>query len=157
MERIASFDVDHIKLEKGLYLSRSDRLGECLTSSFDIRMKKPNVDIVLTTKSIHTIEHLGATFLRNHKNWSEKVIYFGPMGCRTGCYLVLFGDYVPEEILNLIREMFQFMADFSGEIPGATPVECGNYTDHDLDQAVAEAKEYLTLLNNITIDEMRYS
>ncbi len=156
MERIASFSVDHIRLERGLYLSRKDRLGECVTSSIDIRMKKPNVEPVLSTGSIHTIEHLGATFLRNHAEWSDRIIYFGPMGCRTGCYLVLFGEYTSKDLLELMREMFQFMVNFVGEIPGATAIECGNYRDQDLAGAIKESKEYLALLERITPQELNY-
>lgn len=149
MERIASFSIDHRKLKRGIYVSRQDSIGKETITTFDLRMKVPNHEAVLTPPAAHTIEHIGATFLRNHTTHKEKTIYFGPMGCLTGFYLVLKGDLRSREILPVIREMFLHIADFEGDIPGATPVECGNYSMMDLGSAKKEARTYLeeTLLN----------
>lgn len=143
MEKISSFNIDHNKLLKGLYVSRKDLLesGETLTS-FDIRMKEPNREPAMSTKSMHTLEHLGATWLRNNKDWKEDIIYFGPMGCRTGFYLILKGNLTSEEILPLIQELFLNIKDWQNEIPGASAIECGNYQDHDLEEAKKEANLY---------------
>ena len=124
MKKIASFMVDHIKLVPGLYVSRKDKFGTELVTTFDIRMTSPNDEPVMNTAEVHTIEHLGATFLRNHPEFAEKTVYFGPMGCRTGFYLLLAGDYNSEDILPLIKELFEFIRDFQGEIPGASPRDC---------------------------------
>ena len=129
MERIASFSVDHLLLEPGVYVSRIDRdpaTGAAVTT-FDLRLTTPNKEPVMNTAECHTIEHLGATFLRNHAEWSSRIVYFGPMGCRTGFYLVVFGEVTSEEILPLVRELFEFIAGFEGDVPGAAPEECGNY------------------------------
>ena len=134
MERIASFSVDHLLLEPGVYVSRIDRdpaTGAAVTT-FDLRLTTPNKEPVMNTAECHTIEHLGATFLRNHAEWSSRIVYFGPMGCRTGFYLVVFGEVTSEEILPLVRELFEFVAGFEGDVPGAAPEECGNYLDQNL-------------------------
>ena len=150
MERIASFSVDHTKLEPGVYVSRSDadeKTG-CVTTTFDLRMTAPNREPVMDTAAVHAIEHLGATFLRNDAEWKDRVIYFGPMGCRTGFYLVLFGVYEPADVADLVLRLFEFARDFEGEIPGATPRDCGNYTFMDLEAARAAAAAYLQVLKN---------
>ena len=134
MERIASFSVDHLLLEPGVYVSRIDRdpaTGAAVTT-FDLRLTTPNKEPVMNTAECHTIEHLGATFLRNHAEWSSRIVYFGPMGCRTGFYLVVFGELTSEEILPLVRELFEFVAGFEGDVPGAAPEECGNHLDQNL-------------------------
>lgn len=145
MERIASFSVNHLVLEPGIYVSRRDEDPDtaAVVTTFDLRLTAPNKEPVMNTAECHTIEHLGATFLRNHAEWAKKVVYFGPMGCRTGFYLVVFGDFTSEEILPLVREMFEFVRDFEGEIPGARPEECGNYLDQNLGMAKWLAKRYL--------------
>lgn len=150
MKKIPSFTIDHTRLSRGIFVSRKDTTpgGDVLTT-FDIRMKLPNREPALDPRAIHTIEHLAATFLRNHPQWSNRIIYWGPMGCLTGNYLIVSGDYVSSDILPLMVETFRFIADFEGEIPGATPQDCGNYTFNDLTQAKAEAAAFLqnTLLN----------
>lgn len=157
MEPIASFTIDHTKLKRGIYVSRLDTIGRETVTTFDIRMKAPNLEPVLDVPALHTIEHLGATFLRNHKTWSEKVIYFGPMGCRTGCYLLLAGTLSSRDILPLIRELFQFIADYNNAIPGATPEGCGNYLSQDLPVAKWESKKYLIeILDNISEENLTY-
>ncbi len=145
MERIASFSVDHNVLEPGVYLSRSDQdaTSGCVTTTFDLRMTAPNREPVMDTAAVHAIEHLGATFLRNDAQWSDRVIYFGPMGCRTGFYLVVFGACEPTDVADLVLRMFEFCRDFEGEIPGAKPEECGNYHDSDLAQAKWWARRYV--------------
>ncbi len=145
MERIASFSVDHNALEPGIYTSRRDEdaASGCVTTTFDLRMTTPNREPVMDTAAVHALEHLGATFLRNDEEWKDRVIYFGPMGCRTGFYLVVFGECEPEDVAPLVSRLFEFCADFEGEIPGAKPEECGNYHDSDLMQAKWWAKRYL--------------
>lgn len=155
MEKIASFTVDHNVLEPGVYVSRQDRdldTGACVTT-FDLRMTAPNREPVMNTAEVHTIEHLGATFLRNHAEWASRVVYFGPMGCRTGFYLVVFGDVSSREILPLVRELFGFVAEFEGEIPGAAPEECGNYLDQNLPMAHYLARRYLDKTLLVADDE----
>lgn len=143
MEKIASFTIDHIKLLPGIYVSRKDYIGkECITT-FDLRMTKPNFEPVMNTAEIHTLEHLIATFLRNHKTYADKIIYFGPMGCRTGFYLLLAGDYESKEIVNLVKESFEFARDFEGDIPGASAKDCGNFYDMNLPMAKYLANKYL--------------
>lgn len=146
MERIASFSVDHRILEPGVYVSRKDEDPKtgCVTTTFDLRMTAPNREPVMDTAAVHAIEHLGATFLRNDRECKDSVIYFGPMGCRTGFYLVMFGDMESADVADLARRMFEFIAAFEGEIPGARPEECGNYHDSDLVQAKWWANRYLT-------------
>ena len=143
METIKSFTVDHKRLLPGVYVSRKDSTGHDVVTTFDIRMTRPNFEPVMNTAEIHTLEHLGATFLRNHEEWGDKIIYFGPMGCRTGFYLLLAGDYESEDIISLLREMFEFVCHFEGEIPGAAPEACGNYLDQNLPMARFLAKKYL--------------
>ena len=151
MEKIASFTIDHIKLQPGIYVSRKDFVGREVITTFDLRMTSPNEEPVMNTAEVHTIEHLGATFLRNHKTFSDKVIYFGPMGCRTGFYLLLAGDYESKDIVPLITEMFIFIRDFHDEVPGASAKDCGNYLDMNLPMAKYLAKRYLdNVLANIS-------
>lgn len=152
MKKIASFTIDHIKLEKGLYVSRIDRFGGTAITTFDIRLTSPNDEPVLNTAELHTIEHLCATFARNDKDWAERIVYFGPMGCRTGCYLLVEGELTSREMIPFVTRMFEFVRDFEGEIPGAKAEECGNYLDQNLPMAKYVAKRYLegTLYN---IDE----
>lgn len=143
MEKIASFTVDHLRLQRGVYVSRLDTIGTEKVTTFDLRMTKPNAEPVMNTAEIHTIEHLGATFLRNHPLFKDKVIYFGPMGCRTGFYLLLAGEFSSEQILPLVIEMFEFIRDFVGDVPGAAAKDCGNYLDMNLPMAKFLAKRYL--------------
>ena len=156
MNKIASFTIDHEKLLKGLYVSRRDQLNNSVITTFDIRMKQPNKEPVMNTAEMHTIEHLGATFLRNHNEYKEQIIYFGPMGCRTGFYLILAGDHTSEEILPLMKELYEFISHFKGQVPGASSIECGNYQDMNLNMAIYEAKLYLDLLNNSTEENLNY-
>ncbi|MDE6352294.1 MAG: S-ribosylhomocysteine lyase [Muribaculaceae bacterium] len=144
MEKIASFTIDHRKLDRGIFVSRKDATpkGDVLTT-FDIRMKLPNREPALRPEVIHTIEHLAATYLRNRPDWKDRIIYWGPMGCLTGNYLILAGDYKSADIVNLMRDMMKFIADFQGDIPGATDVECGNYKLNNLEGARHEAKVFL--------------
>lgn len=157
METIKSFTVDHKRLLPGVYVSRKDSTGHDVITTFDIRMTRPNFEPVMNTAEIHTLEHLGATFLRNHEEWGDKIIYFGPMGCRTGFYLLLAGDYESEDIISLLREMFEFVCHFEGEIPGAAPEACGNYLDQNLPMAKYLAEKYLDhVLTGITPDRLKY-
>ena len=143
MEKIASFTIDHIKLEPGVYVSRKDTVGAEVITTFDLRMTSPNDEPVMNTAEMHTIEHLAATFLRNHAVYGSKTIYFGPMGCRTGFYLLLAGDYESKDIVGLMIEMFEFIRDFKGDVPGASPKDCGNYLDMNLGMANYLANRYL--------------
>ena len=143
MEKITSFTIDHIKLQPGIYVSRKDPVGGSMITTFDIRMTSPNEEPVMNTAELHAMEHLAATFLRNHKEFGPKVIYWGPMGCRTGNYLLLNGDYESRDIVPLMIEMFEFIRDFEGEIPGASPKDCGNYLDMNLGMANYLANRYL--------------
>lgn len=157
METIKSFTVDHKRLLPGVYVSRKDSTGHDVVTTFDIRMTRPNFEPVMNTAEIHTLEHLGATFLRNHEEWGDKIIYFGPMGCRTGFYLLLAGDYESEDIISLLRELFEFVCHFEGEIPGAAPEACGNYLDQNLPMAKYLAEKYLEhVLTGITPDRLKY-
>ena len=157
METIKSFTEDHKRLLPGVYVSRKDSTGHDVVTTFDIRMTRPNFEPVMNTAEIHTLEHLGATFLRNHEEWGDKIIYFGPMGCRTGFYLLLAGDYESEDIISLLREMFEFVCHFEGEIPGAAPEACGNYLDQNLPMAKYLAEKYLEhVLTGITPDRLKY-
>ena len=155
MDKIASFTVNHLKLLPGVYVSRRDTAGDTRITTFDIRMTRPNHEPVMNTAEIHTIEHLGATFLRNHKVYKDRVLYFGPMGCRTGFYLLTRG-LTPAEALSLTVESFRFMAAFEGDVPGASEVECGNYRDMDLPAAKAEAAAMLPVLEALTADRLHY-
>ena len=143
MEKIASFTIDHIKFLKGVYVSRKDTVGAETITTFDIRMTKPNEEPVMNTAEMHTIEHLAATYLRNHKDYGGKTIYFGPMGCRTGFYLLLAGDYESKDIVPLLTDMFIFIRDFKGDVPGASAKDCGNYLDMNLPMANYLAKRFL--------------
>lgn len=143
MEKIASFTVNHLNLLPGIYVSRKDYLGDDVITTFDIRMTAPNKEPVMNTAELHTIEHLAATYLRNHKEYGSKTIYWGPMGCRTGNYLLLKGDYESKDIVPLITELFEFIRDFEGAVPGAAARDCGNYLDMNLGMAKYEAKRYL--------------
>ena len=157
MERIASFQVDHIRLNRGIYVSRIDEINGTYLTSFDIRMKLPNREPVINIAELHTMEHLGATFLRNHSVWKEKIVYFGPMGCRTGFYLILKGKLESKDIVELMKELYKFMAEFKGDIPGATAIECGNYLDQNLPMANYEAKKYLEeTLQNLGEENLNY-
>lgn len=143
MEKIASFTIDHIKLQPGVYVSRKDHIGAEVITTFDLRMTSPNEEPVMNTAEVHTIEHLAATFLRNHPVYKDKTVYFGPMGCRTGFYLLLAGDLSSKDIVPLMIEMFEFIRDYEGEVPGASPRDCGNYPDMNLGMANYLAKRYL--------------
>ena len=154
MEKIASFTIDHLKLLPGIYVSRKDNVGDSEVTTFDIRVTRPNFEPVMNTAEIHTIEHLAATFLRNHKEYGEKIVYFGPMGCRTGFYLLLAGDYQSADVVELINEMFVFIRDYKDEVPGASAKDCGNYLDMNLPMANFIANKFINeVLNNI--DESR--
>lgn len=143
METIASFTVNHMELYPGVYVSRKDSTGHDVVTTFDIRMTRPNFEPVMNTAEVHTIEHLGATFLRNHETMGEKTVYFGPMGCRTGFYMILAGDYESDDVIPLLREMFEFIRSYEGEVPGASREECGNYLDLNLPMAKYLADKYL--------------
>ena len=157
MNKIASFTVNHLDLLTGIYVSRKDKVGEEVITTFDIRMTAPNREPVINTAEIHTMEHLGATFLRNHEKWADKVIYFGPMGCRTGFYMILAGDLESTDVVDLVTEMFTFMADFEGDVPGAAPRDCGNYLDMNLPLTKIVAKRFLdNTLKNITKEHLVY-
>ena len=157
MEKITSFTIDHIRLIPGVYVSRKDPVGDSVITTFDLRMTNPNEEPVMNTAEMHAMEHLGATFLRNHPVFGARIIYFGPMGCRTGFYLLLAGDYESTDIVNLMIEMYEFIRDFEGEIPGASAKDCGNYLDMNLPMAKWLARKYLDeVLYDITPDRLRY-
>ena len=157
MQKITSFTIDHLKLIPGVYVSRKDPVGSEMITTFDIRMTSPNDEPVMNTAEMHTIEHQAATFLRNHKEFGPKIIYFGPMGCRTGFYLLLTGDFASVDILDLLKEMFIFIANFEGEVPGASAKDCGNYLDMNLPMARYIAKKYLDeVLTGITEERLVY-
>ena len=156
MEKITSFTIDHIKLCPGLYVSRKDKVGQETVTTFDLRLTSPNDEPVMNTAEMHTIEHLAATYLRNAPNWKEKVLYFGPMGCRTGFYLLLAGDYTSRDVLPLVKDCFRFIRDFRGEVPGASAKDCGNYLDMNLPMANYWGEKYTALLENITEDRLVY-
>ena len=146
MEKITSFTIDHVKLQPGLYVSRKDKVGLETVTTFDLRLTKPNDEPVMNTAEVHTIEHLAATYLRNEPTWKDKVLYFGPMGCRTGFYLLLTGDYTSKDVVPLVLDCFRFIRDCRGEVPGASPKDCGNYLDMNLGMANYLADRYL---NNV--------
>lgn len=157
MEKIASFTIDHLRLVPGVYVSRKDTIGKEVITTFDLRMTSPNDEPVMNTAEVHTIEHLAATFLRNHPVYGDKTIYFGPMGCRTGFYLLLAGDLTSKEIVPLMIEMFEFIRDFKDEVPGASPKDCGNYLDMNLPMAKYLAKKFLDeVLYDIKPDRLIY-
>ena len=156
MEKITSFTIDHIKLQPGLYVSRKDRIGDQTVTTFDLRITKPNDEPVMNTADVHTIEHLAATYLRNDPTWKDRVLYFGPMGCRTGLYLLLWGDYRSRDVLELVKDCFRFIRDYRDEVPGASAKDCGNYLDMNLSMANYWGGRYLTLLNNIDDSRLVY-
>ena len=153
MEKITSFTIDHIKLQPGLYVSRKDHIGAEIITTFDLRVTSPNEEPVMNTAEMHTIEHLAATYLRNEPDWKERVIYFGPMGCRTGFYLLLAGDHSSRDVLPLVTDCFRFIRDFTGEVPGASAKDCGNYLDMNLPMAKYWGARYTALLEDL--DETR--
>lgn len=156
MEKITSFTIDHIRLQPGLYVSRKDKIGAEMVTTFDLRFTSPNEEPVMNTAEVHTIEHLAATYLRNEPRWREKVLYFGPMGCRTGFYLLLAGDYTAKDILPLVRGCFAFVSDFDGEVPGASAKDCGNYLDMNLPMARYCAKRYVQLMDGMDDSRLVY-
>lgn len=156
MEKITSFTVNHLTLEPGLYVSRKDRIGAETVTTFDLRMTAPNREPVMHTAEMHAMEHLGATFFRNHPDWGERTVYFGPMGCRTGFYLLLAGDLEPQDIQQIVLAAFRFIRDFDGPIPGAAARDCGNYLDMNLPMAKLLAARYLTVLENLDRVHTRY-
>ena len=153
MEKITSFTIDHIRLQPGLYVSRKDIVGAETVTTFDLRLTSPNEEPVLNTAEVHTIEHLAATFLRNEPSWKEKVLYFGPMGRRTGFYLLLAGDYTSRDVVDLVKSCFCFIRDFRGEVPGACAKDCGNFLDMNLPMANYWGAKYASLSE--TIDDSR--
>ena len=157
MEKITSFTINHLDLEPGVYVSRKDKVGDQTITTFDLRMTAPNKEPVMNTAEMHTIEHLAATYLRNHETFGEKTIYFGPMGCRTGNYLLLNGDYESKDIVPLMIETFEFIRDFEGEVPGASAKDCGNYLDMNLPMAKYLAGKFLDeVLYDIKPDRLVY-
>ncbi len=157
MEKITSFTIDHLRLVPGLYVSRIDQVEGHPVTTFDIRMTSPNDEPVMNTAEMHTIEHLAATFLRNHPDYADKTLYFGPMGCRTGFYLLLVGEYTSKDIVPLMIQMFTFIADFEGDVPGACAKDCGNYLDMNLPMARYLARKYLKdVLTDITAKQLNY-
>ncbi len=156
MEKITSFTIDHNRLQPGLYVSRQDKVGAETVTTFDLRLTSPNEEPVMNTAEVHTIEHLAATYLRNEPNWKDKVLYFGPMGCRTGFYLLLAGSYTSKEVLSLVKDCFRFIAGFQGEVPGASAKDCGNYLDMNLPMANFWGRKYSDLLENIEESRLVY-
>lgn len=157
MEKIPSFTINHLTLKRGIYVSRQDKVGNEVVTTFDVRMKEPNNEPTLHQGTIHSIEHLAATFLRNDDEWKERIIYWGPMGCLTGNYLIVKGDLTSADVLDLMRRTFRFIADYEGEIPGATPKDCGNYLLQDLPMARWEARKYLEeVLEKMTDENLHY-
>lgn len=157
MEKIASFTINHLELYPGVYVSRKDNVGGSVITTFDIRMTRPNFEPVMNTAEMHAIEHLGATYLRNHADFGSKIVYFGPMGCRTGFYLLLNGDYASKDIVDLLTGLYKFIADFEGEIPGASARDCGNYLDMNLPMAKYLGNKFLNeVLLNISDKNLNY-
>lgn len=157
MEKISSFTVNHLDLLRGVYVSRKDYIGDNVITTLDIRMKRPNVEPVMNTAEMHTIEHLSATFLRNHDSYNDKTIYFGPMGCRTGFYVIFKGDLESKDIIQILIEMFTFVSNYEGEVPGASARDCGNYYDMNLPMAKYESKKFLTeILKKIENENLHY-
>ena len=160
MEKIESFQVNHELLKRGIYVSRKDydnNTNEVIATTFDIRLKEPNREPVMNIAEVHTIEHLGATFLRNHETYKKETIYFGPMGCRTGFYVIFKGDLSSKDIVDIMKEMFKFIAEYEGEVPGADPKSCGNYLDQNLPMAKYEARKfYKEILENIKEENLTY-
>ena len=153
MEKITSFTIDHLRLLPGLYVSRKDSVGKEIVTTFDLRLTRPNAEPVMNTTEVHTIEHLAATYLRNHPHWADRVLYFGPMGCRTGFYLLLAGDLTSRDVLPLVTDCFRFVRDYRGDVPGACARDCGNYLDMNLPMANYWGERYVRLLE--TMDETR--
>lgn len=156
MEKITSFTIDHLRLLPGLYVSRKDKVGSETVTTFDLRLTRPNMEPVMNTAEVHTIEHLTATYLRNDPEWKDKVLYFGPMGCRTGFYLLLSGDYSSEDVVELVKNCFVFIRDYQGDVPGAAAKDCGNYLDMNLSMANYYGAKYVSVLENITEDRLVY-
>ena len=156
MEKITSFTIDHIKLQPGLYVSRKDKVGAETVTTFDLRLTNPNEEPVMNTAEIHTMEHLAATYLRNEPAWKVRVLYFGPMGCRTGFYLLLAGNYESADVVELVKNCFVFIRDFRGEVPGASAKDCGNYLDMNLPMANYWGAKYAALLENIDEEHLVY-
>ncbi|MDR2536521.1 MAG: S-ribosylhomocysteine lyase [Treponema sp.] len=156
MEKIASFQVDHLRLKPGVYVSRQDRFGDTVITTFDLRFKEPNKEPVMDVPALHTIEHLGATFLRSHKDWGNRIVYFGPMGCRTGFYLIVEGSRKSEEMAPLLQEMTEWISAFHGPIPGAAPEECGNWREQNLEMAQWEIARYAEVLRNPSKERFNY-
>lgn len=157
MDKIPSFTIDHNRLLRGIYVSRKDQVGNEVVTTFDIRMKEPNREPALHNGAIHTIEHLAATYLRNHPIWKDRIVYWGPMGCLTGNYLLIRGNYQSKDIVELMKETFRFVAEFEGDIPGAAPKDCGNWLLHDLPMAQWEANKFLKeVLENIQPENLAY-
>lgn len=157
MEKITSFTIDHLKLQPGVYVSRKDKIGAETVTTFDLRLTSPNEEPVMNTAEMHTIEHLAATYLRNDSQWKDRVLYFGPMGCRTGFYLLLAGELTSREIVPLLTGMWEFIRDFEGEVPGASAKDCGNYLDMNLPMAKYLAKKHLNeVLYGITDERLTY-
>lgn len=156
MKKIPSFTIDHNQLLPGIYVSRKDNVGNDVVTTFDIRMKAPNREPALHPGALHTIEHLAATYLRNNEEWQDRIVYWGPMGCLTGNYLLMKGDMKSEEIVKLMIDTFEFVANYDGVVPGTEPQDCGNYLLHDLPMARYEAKQYLKVLKNIKLENLNY-
>ena len=156
MNKIPSFTIDHERLLRGLYVSRKDSVGGEVVTTFDVRMKLPNREAALSNGAIHTIEHLAATYLRNHPKWKDRIVYWGPMGCLTGNYLLVRGDYCSADLVPILIETFEFIAAYEGEIPGAAPRDCGNYRLHDLADAKREAALYVEVLKNASAANLNY-
>ena len=156
MEKISSFQVDHLRLKPGAYVSRKDRFGDLTLTTFDLRFKEPNKEPVMDQPALHTIEHLCATFLRSHREWCSRIVYFGPMGCRTGFYVIVEGDYNSKDILPLLLEMFDWIEKFEDNIPGASPAECGNWRDQNIDMAKWECNRYAALLKKGKKENLEY-
>lgn len=157
MKKIPSFTIDHNRLKRGIYVSRKDYVGNEVVTTFDVRMKEPNREPALSPSAIHTMEHLAATFLRNHAEWASRIIYWGPMGCLTGNYLIVRGDLASAEVLPLMKETFAFIASFEGDVPGASACDCGNYLLMNLPEARWEAGKYLReVLECATEENLNY-
>ena len=156
MEKITSFTIDHLRLLPGLYVSRKDTVGNHVVTTFDLRLTRPNYEPAMNTAEVHTIEHLAATYLRNHPQWKDRVMYFGPMGCRTGFYLLLAGDLSSRDILPLVTDCFRFIRDYRGEVPGACARDCGNYLDMNLPMANYWSERYVRLLETMDETHLHY-
>ena len=156
MKKITSFTIDHNRLQPGIYVSRKDQVGDATVTTFDLRCTSPNEEPVMNTAEIHTIEHLAATYLRNDPAWGGQILYFGPMGCRTGFYLLLVGDLNALDVLPLVHSCFSYIAKYYGDVPGASATDCGNYLDMNLPMARYVAKRYADLLEDITPDRLVY-